>query len=223
MTPQIGGIIDRYIDPIAENIFLKVQSSDQLGFTKNISYLMGAVERGECQRHALDNKQTCFGVSFDGKAAFPSVDRDIQVRELHACGEACDILNYSRNIYQNTVSHIKQDGKICRQFTEHKGSRQGHKRASGHFKCYINPCMVATNSSQLGYWIGPICVSCVCIADDTYILSGDPRNLQALINIVSHYSKRYRVTFGADKTRVTVTGSRLDMSLSGAWMVRNWL
>ena len=72
--------------------------------------------------------------------------------------------------------------------------------------------MVATNSSQLGYWIGPICVSCVCIADDTYILSGDPRNLQALINIVSHYSKRYRVTFGADKTRVTVTGSRLDMS-----------
>ena len=73
VTPQIGAIIDRYIDPMAENIFLKVQSADQFGFTKHISYLMGAVLRGECQRWALDTKQTCFGVSFDGKAAFPSV------------------------------------------------------------------------------------------------------------------------------------------------------
>ena len=46
VTPQIGSIIDRYIDPMAENIFLKVQSQDQLGFTRGISYLLAAVERG---------------------------------------------------------------------------------------------------------------------------------------------------------------------------------
>ena len=212
VTPQVGGIIDRYIDPIAEDIFLRVQSSDQLGFTKGISYLMGAVVRGECQRYAIDTKQTCFGVSFDGKAAFPSVDRDILVRELYACGETGDLLKYSYNTYQNTVSHVKQDGMLSRQFREYKGSRQGHKRAAGHFKSYINPCLTATNSSELGFWIGPICVSCVCVADDTYILSGDPRKLQGLINIVGHYSKRYRVVFGADKTKVTITGSRQDMS-----------
>ena len=77
---------------------VNVQSSDQLGFTKKITYLMTAVERGECQRHALDTKQTCFGVSFDGKAAFPSVDRDILVRELYSCGERGDLLEYSNNI-----------------------------------------------------------------------------------------------------------------------------
>ena len=64
---------------------------------------------------------------------------------------------------------------------------------------------------MLGYWIGPICVSCLCIADDTYTLSGDPRQLQGIVNIVGHYSKRYRVEFGADKTRVTITGSKVDM------------
>ena len=90
VTPQIGAIIDRYIDPMAEALFLKVQSPDQLGFTKNISYLQGALVRGECQRWALDTRQTCFGVSFDGKAAFPSVDRDIQVRELYSSGERGD-------------------------------------------------------------------------------------------------------------------------------------
>ena len=172
---------------------------------------MGAVLRGECQRWALDTKQTCFGVSFDGKAAFPSVDRDIQVRELYSCGETGDLLQYSRNTYQNTVCKMKQDGKLGREFKEYKGSRQGHKRAAGHFKTYINPCLTAANSSGLGFSIGPICVSAVCIADDTYVLSDDPRKLQALINIIGHNGKRYKLMFGADKTKVTVTGSKADM------------
>ena len=211
VTPQIGGILDRYIDPIAEDLFQKVQSPDQLGFTKHISYLLGAVLRVECQRWALDTKQTCFGVTFDGKAAFPSVDRDILIRELHGCGENGDLLQYSSNTYKNTVSHIKQDNKLSREFREFKGSRQGHKRAVGHFKSYINPCLTATNSSQLGFWIGPICVTSFCIADDTYVLSGDPRKLQDIINIVGHYGRRYRLVFGADKTKVTITGSNIDM------------
>ena len=187
VTPQIGSIIDRYIDPIAEEIFQTVQSDDQYGFTKNISYLIGAMLRGECQRWALDMKETCFGVSFDGQAAFPSVDRDIQVRELYSCGESGDLLEYSRNTYENTVCRMKLDGKLSREVREHKGSRQGHIRAAGHFKTYINPCLTAANSPQLGFFIGPICISVICIADDTYVLSDNPRNLQSLINIIGHY------------------------------------
>ena len=208
VTPQIGSILDRYIDPIAERLFRPIQSPDQYGFTKNISYLMGAVLRGECQRWALDTKQTCFGVSFDGKAAFPSVDRDIQVRELYSCGESGDLLEYSRNTYQNTVCKMKQDGKLSREIKEYKGSRQGHIRAAGHFKTYINPCLTTANSPQLGFFIGPVCVSAICIADDTYVLASDPRNLQALINIIGHYGRRYRLIFGADNTKVTITGSK---------------
>ena len=107
---------------MAEHLFRKSQSCDQLGFTSNISYLLAALERGECQRYALDTKQTCFGVSFDGQAAFPSVDREILIRELYTCGERGDLLEYSRNTYQNTVSHVRQDGMIGREFKEPKGS-----------------------------------------------------------------------------------------------------
>ena len=49
------------------------------------------------------------------------------------------------------------------------------------------------------------------VADDTYILSSNPRKLQGLIDIVGHYGRRYRVIFGADKTKVTITGSKHDM------------
>ena len=66
VTPVLGAIIDYYLDPIANEIFLPKQSPDQLGFTKGTSYLLAAVQRGECQRWAIDNKLTCFGVSLDG-------------------------------------------------------------------------------------------------------------------------------------------------------------
>ena len=46
VTPQIGSILDRYIDPIAEKVFRPYQSPDQYGFTAGVSYLMGAVLRG---------------------------------------------------------------------------------------------------------------------------------------------------------------------------------
>ena len=73
---------------------------------------MAAVERGECQRWAVDQKLNCYGVSLDGEAAFPSVEREIQVRELFSVGETGDYLRYSNNTYQNTECQIRHAGKI---------------------------------------------------------------------------------------------------------------
>ena len=212
VTPCLGSILDRHIDPIAEKIFRKVQSPDQLGFTANISYLMAAVQRGECQRHALDTHQTCFGVSLDGEAAFPSVERQIQIRELYSVGERGDILEYSKNTYSNTECYMKKDGYLSRCIREYKGNRQGHVRASGHYKAYINPCLTSLNSSSLGFNIGPICITAVSVADDTYLISGSKSGLQGALNIINFFGKRYRVVFNADKTKLVVTGPRADMN-----------
>ena len=215
VTPIIGSILDKYVDPAAEKIFREVQSPDQLGFTADLNYLMAAVQRGECQRWAIDQKLTCFGVSLDGEAAFPSVEREIQVRELYTVGERGDYLSYSKNTYENTECHIKHDGLLSRKIREHKGNRQGHVRASGHYKAYINPCLKALNASNLGFWIGPICITAVSVADDTYLLSGLPSSLQAALNIINFFGKRYRIIFNADKTKLVVTGSKIDMDYYG--------
>ena len=172
---------------------------------------MAAVQRGECQRWAIDQKLTCFGVSLDGEAAFPSVEREIQVRELYTVGERGDYLSYSKNTYENTECHINHDGLLSRKIREHKGNRQGHVRASGHYKAYINPCLKALNASNLGFWIGPICITAVSVADDTYLLSGLPSSLQAALNIINFFGKRYRIIFNADKKIIVVTGSKIDM------------
>ena len=57
VTPQIGNIIDRYVDLIADKLFREVQSPEQLGFTSGVSYLLAAMVRGECLRWAIDKEE----------------------------------------------------------------------------------------------------------------------------------------------------------------------
>ena len=101
-------------------------------------------------------------MSLDGEAAFPSVERTIQIRELYSCDERGHFLAYSKHTYENTECHLKNNDKLSRRFREEKGNRQGHVKASGHFKAYINPLLTSLNKSELGFWIGPICIIAVC-------------------------------------------------------------
>ena len=69
-TTILGAIIDYYIDPKAVAFFCPHQCADQLGFTSEISYFLAAIQRGECQRWAIDQKETCLisvQYSFDPK------------------------------------------------------------------------------------------------------------------------------------------------------------
>ena len=211
MTPILGAIIDHYLDPLAESIIRSSQSNNQLGFTSGTSYLLAAIQRGECQRWAIDRKMTCFGVSLDEESAFPSVERSIQIRELYTAGERGTLLEYSKNTYINTECHIKKDGLLSRRICELKGNRQGHVRASGHFKSYVNPCLLSLSSSDLGFMLGSISVTVVCVADDLYLLSSSPSGLQAALNITAHYAHRYQLKFNPEKIKVIVVGSKIDM------------
>ena len=107
---------------------------------------------------------------------------------------------------------MKMENRLSRKFVENKGNRQGHVRASGHFKVYVNSILLSLNNSKLGFCLGPVCNTAVCVADDAYLLADSPSGLQGALDMISHYAKRYQLRFNADKTRIVVTGSKLDMS-----------
>ena len=171
----------------------------------------GPIRADERRSECIDNKKTCFGCSLDGDSAFEVVDREIMVRELFFAGEEGDIWQYSNNNYTNTKCHIKRNGEISRAFEEELGVRQGVPRSSDHYKTYVSPCLDTIDASRLGYWIGPICVSVAPVADDVYLLSDKPDKLQQLMFLAGHYGDRYRIKYGANKTKITVTGSKIDM------------
>ena len=48
------------------------------------------------------------------------------------------------------------------------------------------------------------------VADDDFLMSDDPTKLQGLIKIAEHYGNRYRITYAASKTKITVSGPEID-------------
>ena len=103
-------------------------------------------------------------------------------------------------------------GKISRTIEETAGVKQGHINSSDNYKLYINPALNSLDTSTLGVWIGPINVSVTGVPDDNYLISPTQSGLQALIDIAEHYGRRYKIKYGAAKTKITVVGSEVDMT-----------
>ena len=91
------------------------------------------------------------------------------------------------------------------------GVKQGRNKSSDHCKVYIAPLLDTLNSANLGVWIGLINVSVSAVADDIYPMTDKQSKLQALLDIASHYGRKIRVKYGADKTKVTVVGSEVNI------------
>ena len=169
VTPLFARIIDEYMRPALINIVRPIQNTNQYGFTETVSYLLGALQRHEAEKHCVDMKQTFFGVSLDGDSAFEVVNRVIQTRELYCAGEVGQYWQASQSSYQNSQTCIKMNGKLSRKFHESKGVKQGRNKSSDHYKLYIAPLLDTLERANLGVWIGSKCVS-VSADEMTYIL-----------------------------------------------------
>ena len=149
--------------------------------------------------------------SLDGESAFEVVDRTIQLRELYCSGQTGEYWQSSMFSYQNSLTQIKMKGKLSRKFEEKTGVKQGHINSSDDYKVYINPALNTMETSKLGVWVGPINVAATGVADDLYLTTDSQSKLQALLDTAEHYGARYKIKYGAEKTKITIVGSNLDM------------
>ena len=206
----IGRLIDEYIRPIFVAAYRPIQNINQYGFTQGITYLMGALQRHEAEQHCLDLKKTFFGCSLDGDSAFEVVNREILTRELYMSGDRGEYWKATYYSYQDSLSRIKMNGKLSRPIQETLGVKQGNIKSSDHYTAYNGPVLDTLEGVSLGVWIGPVNTGVTGVADDDFLMSDDPIKLQGLIDIAEHYGIRYRITYGASKTKITVSGSEID-------------
>ena len=60
------------------------------------------------------------------------------------------------------------------------------------------------------------------LADDLYLSSDGQYKLQALLDIAAHYGHRYKIKYGASKTKITVVGYHIILiPPPGPWMENN--
>ena len=210
VTPLISRLIDEYVRPFLQFNYRPLHNPNQYGFTTGMSYLMAALQRHETEMFCVDRKMSFFTVSLDGQSAFEVINRDIQKRELYFAGETGEYWQTSTAEYQSSMTRIKMNGKMSKEFEEKLGNKQGTCKASDHYKVYVAPALEMIDMAELGVWIGPVNSGVSCCADDILGLTNDQHKLQCIIDIASHYGWKYRVEYGADKTKVTVSGSDID-------------
>ena len=77
-------------------------------------------------------------------------------------------------------------------------------------------------STNLGVQLGPVNCGFRSCADDLYLNTDTQSKMQALLDIASFYADMYKVSFGAEKTKITVVGSSSDMTYYSdvsPWMI----
>ena len=211
VLPLIGRLFDEHIRPFLNKISKPLHNPNQYGFTKGISYILAALQRHEVEMFCLDNKKTFFSVTLDGMSAFEVVNRAIHTRELYCtAGESGSFWMASKAEYNDSQTKIKMNGKLSETITESLGIKQGGCRSSDHYKTYIAPGLELVDNANLGVWIGPLNTGVSCCADDFLGMSDSPSKLQHIIDLASYYGKLYRIQYGADKTKIVVSGSAVD-------------
>ena len=178
VCPLLGRCLDEFLRPNLVGLTKPIQNNSQYGFTDNITYLMGPLQRHEVEKFCFDSKKTFFGCSLDSDSAFEVVNREMQMRELYCSGERGQYWLASKYSYDNTQTQIKMRGHLSRNCMEKLGVKQGHVKSSDNYKIYINPLLDAVDSANLGVWLGPINVGNSACADDEYLMSDSQSKLQ---------------------------------------------
>ena len=80
----------------------------------------------------------------------------------------------------------------------------------------MNPALNTIDSSDLGVTIGSkpnlVNIAISGVADDLYLISDSQSKMQNLIKLAENYGERYLIKYGAAKTKLTVIGSKTDMT-----------
>ena len=139
------------------------------------------------------------------------MDRDIKARELFFADEKGKCWQTTKYQYTNSLTKIKMNNQLSGEIREGRGCKQGSIKAADHYKVYISPVLEAVDNAQLGVWIGNVNAGITCCADDLYLTTDNPHSLQSSLNIAENYGNMYRISYGATKTKVSVSGSDIDM------------
>ena len=178
----------------------------------------------EFERENKDLKKTTILGMLDAKSAFDVVRHSNMIRKLYHLGLSEQSMLLIDSLYTNATTKIKWNGQLSESFNIEQGVRQGGTLSADLYKIYINQLLNLLEDSNLGGKIGSISCCAPTCADDIALVSDNPYNLQATVNIASDYSKREGYHLQPTKSVIlpVKTSNRLfdniDLDLNGELM-----
>lgn len=97
---------------------------------------------------------------------------------------------------------MKWGGEVSESIRVQLGVRQGGILSTHFYKCYSNNMLLDLESQSLGKYIGTVYTGCSTCADEVLLMSGDPVELQTMLNLASSYTQEHRYNIHPLKSSV---------------------
>ena len=199
-------------------IFRKENCPDppnQLGFTKGAQTYDHILTMQTISSKYKKLNKPVYAVYVDFKKAFDSVCRQALLYKIAKLGITGKFYNVLKNMYTNSLAHIKLMGHLSEQFRISKGTEQGHPLSPELFKIFLHdlsklldvndcPVLSTTNISHL-LW-----------ADDLIMLSMSPKSSQFQLEKLGQFCNEWGLEVNEIKTQVMIfrkRGASFDKTL----------
>ena len=178
-------------------------AEEQNGFRKERSCIDHLYTLTSLIRNRKIRKKQTFVCFIDAKKAFDSVNRDMLWYKLMKIGVTGSFLNAVKSLYDVTNSSVKLGTIMTDFFPVNSGVKQGCKISPTLFSVYINDLVSEINAHRAGVDIDEeLNIAILLYADDIALIAPDEDSLQAMLETVDSWCKRWRLTINTEKTKI---------------------
>ena len=96
---------------------------------------------------------------------------------------------------------IRWNGMLSQFFSISNGVRQGGVLSPIFFNVFIDDLSCALRDTEIGCFIGNVCLNHLCYADDMVLLAPSPCALQQLLNVCYNYAAANDLSYNTKKTK----------------------
>jgi hypothetical protein len=175
---------------------------EQNGFRKN----RGCLDHLYTFSSIVQNRKLCkkdtFACFIDAKKAFDRVNRDCLWYKLRSIGIHGAFFNCIKSLYDDVKCAVKVNEHMTQWFDVEIGVKQGCLLSPVLFNIFLNDIVDELNQLKCGIPVLDINIDLLMYADDIVLLAENENSLQRMLNCVSDWTNKWRISLNESKTQV---------------------
>ena len=180
----------------------KVLVEEQNGFRKMRSCLDHIFTLVTVIENRLKKRQSTYVSLVDMQKAFDTVNRTCLFEKLSGIGIHGKMYNAIKSVYQNVTSAVRVNGICSDWFEVENGVKQGCILSPTLFSIFVNDLAKEIKMLNNGIQIDDYNLSILLFADDIALISDTPESLQTMLDTLSNWCYKWRLSVNVDKTKV---------------------
>ena len=178
----------------------------QGGFKPGVSCIHTAFIFQEAIQQLREQKQKAHVALLDVQKPFDTVWHNGLFYKLYHYGIQDNIWCILRKWYDSSSCTVLWDGEQSRPFNINQGVKQGAILSPLLYNLFVNE-LVTLEQSGLGVKIGSVYCGAPMYADDLALIASSAEELQAMLDIISKYTTKWRYRINPLKSKVLLFGS----------------